>query len=61
MTNTSQVRCVDPINHEQNGELQVAYCIWDGCTEAKWIEIAGVYLVNPNFINVFKERHKQID
>lgn len=62
MTNTSQVRCVDPINREQSEpELQVNYCIWEGCIEAKWIEIEGVYLVNPNFINLFKERHKQID
>lgn len=60
MADISQVRNGDPTAIEQNApRLKVKYCLWDGCVEAKWIEIEGVYLVNPKFINVFKERHKQ--
>lgn len=60
MANRSQVRRVDPIDIGVNTlKVEVNYYIWDGCTEAKWIEIEGVYLVNPKFIKLFKERHKQ--
>lgn len=60
MANKSQVRRVDPMDIEINTlKVEVNYYIWDGCTEVKWIEIEGVYLVNPKFIKLFKERHKQ--
>ena len=57
MAKISQARRMDSMHSDS--ELQVNYFIWDGCTEAKWIEIEGVYLVNPKFIKLFKERHKQ--
>lgn len=60
MVDIFQGRKVDPMAIEKKeSALQVQYYIWDGCIEAKWIEIEGVYLVNPKFIKLFKERHKQ--
>jgi len=37
--------------------LKIEYCIWEGCVEAKWMEVQGLYLVNPKFIKLFKQRH----
>lgn len=60
MGEISPVRHVGPLDSKKiEPELKIQYYIWDGCVEAKWIEVEGIFLVNPKFVKLFKQRHKQ--
>jgi hypothetical protein len=48
-------RC-STIDTEGEGK-EIRYAVWPDCEGCKWIEVYGLYLVNPEYLQQFKQRH----
>lgn len=46
-------------NSDTVGEgKEIRFAVWPDCKGCKWIQVDGLYLVNPEYLQQFKQKHR---